>query len=73
MVQLQACYSSFSWVCLHRWYLGQPWSECDAALTEICNLPFLRLMINHNYPGIHPDWIKQICFKKLVTLRIIHD
>ena len=30
-------------------------------------------MINHDYPGIHPDWIKQIDFKKLAALRIIHD
>ena len=42
-------------------------------MTEMCDLPILRLMINHDYPGIHPVWIKQIAFKKLATLRIIHD
>ena len=26
--------------------------------TEMCKLPFLRLIFNHDYPGIHPDWIK---------------
>ena len=40
---------------------------------EMCNLPFLRLLINHDYPVIHPDWIKQIDFKKLAALWIIHD
>ena len=25
---------------------------------EMCNLLFLRLMINQDYPGIHPDRIK---------------
>ena len=30
-------------------------------------------MINHDYPEIHPDWIKQIEFKKLATFMIIHD
>ena len=40
----------------------------DYYRTEMCNLPFLRLMINHDYPGIYPDRIKQIYgiyFKKL--------
>ena len=41
--------------------------------TEMCNLPFLRLMINHDCPGVHPDRIKQIEFKKLAALRIIQD
>ena len=30
-------------------------------------------MIKHDYPGIHPNWIKQIDFEKLAALRIIHD
>ena len=30
-------------------------------------------MINHDYTGIHPDGIKQIDFKKLAALWIIHD
>ena len=50
-------------LCLDQDFDNQP---------EMCNLPFLRLLINHNYPVIHPDWIKQIDFKKLATLLIIH-
>ena len=47
--------------------------ECSYKyVPEMCNLPFLRLLINHDYPVFHPDWIKQIDFKKLVALWIIH-
>ena len=43
------------------------------SLAEMCNLPFLRLLINNDYPVIHQDWIKQIDFKKLAASWIIHD
>ena len=26
---------------------------------EMCQLTFLWLMINHDYPRIHPGWMKQ--------------
>ena len=62
-------------------YIRNSWVNSQ----RCANWPFF--VINHNYPGIHPNWVKQtihnlinqeaiekeIDSKKLATLRIIHD
>ena len=45
-------------------------NDLIAYTPEMRNLPFLRLLINQDYPVIHPDWIKQIDIKKLAALQI---
>ena len=40
----------------HQAYIKLNW---EYIVSRECELPSLRLMINHDYSGIHPDWMKQ--------------
>ena len=60
-------------IIIYMWYFDDQLSFCYSInIWQMCKLPSLRLMNNHDYPGVHPDCITQINHN-LTTQEVIEE